>query len=165
MKENIKKIHIIGTSGSGKTHLSKKLSHQLGIPMFELDDIYWHNESGHSGVERSATERNALLESCLKNHDSWIIEGVYYKWVDAVFDSADAIIVLNPALFVRDWRILKRFLFAEQGRDRSLKAVWDNIIWGRKYVKNKLPIVMEITEKYKEKRIVISNKKQVDVFL
>ena len=38
------KIHIVGGPGSGKSFLAKKLSRELGIPHYDLDDIQWVNE-------------------------------------------------------------------------------------------------------------------------
>lgn len=40
-KGALRKIHIIGSVGSGKTTLARKLSNQLGIPHYELDNVVW----------------------------------------------------------------------------------------------------------------------------
>ena len=36
----IKKIHIIGGSGSGKTYISQKISKNLHIENYDLDELY-----------------------------------------------------------------------------------------------------------------------------
>lgn len=36
-----KKIHIIGSVGSGKTTLARTLSSHLNIPFYELDNVVW----------------------------------------------------------------------------------------------------------------------------
>jgi shikimate kinase len=36
----LKKIHIIGSVGSGKTTLARTLSSHLNIPFYELDNVF-----------------------------------------------------------------------------------------------------------------------------
>jgi adenylate kinase family enzyme len=36
----MKKIFILGISGSGKSYLAKKMSEKLGIKSYDLDDIF-----------------------------------------------------------------------------------------------------------------------------
>ena len=88
------KIHIIGCSGSGKTYLANALSKKYNIPHFDLDDIQWDNSAKAYGTKRPPDERKALLQEILLKHD-WIIEGVYYSWVQQSFDEADKIYVLD----------------------------------------------------------------------
>ncbi|NLZ54749.1 MAG: DNA topology modulation protein FlaR, partial [Thermoanaerobacteraceae bacterium] len=82
------KIHIIGGSGSGKTTISQRLADKYNLPLLELDEIYWND--GNYNIKRPKYERNRLLNSFLKN-DRWIIEGVYYKWLDDSFNDSDYI--------------------------------------------------------------------------
>ena len=89
------KIHIIGCSGSGKTYLANALSKKYNISCFDLDDIQWDNNAKEYGKKRTLDERKALLQEILYNNDEWIIEGVYYAWVQQSFDEADKIYVLD----------------------------------------------------------------------
>ena len=82
------KMHIIGCSGSGKTYLANALSKKHNIPHFDLDDIQWDNNAEAYGTKRPLDERKTLLQEVLANND-WIIEGVYYSWVQQSFDEAD----------------------------------------------------------------------------
>ncbi len=70
------KIHIIGRSGSGKSFLAEKLSKELGIPHFDLDELQWDNNLDSYNVKRDPVERDRLLCDVL-NNNNWIIEGVY----------------------------------------------------------------------------------------
>ena len=102
------KIHIVGGPGSGKTFLAEKLSRELGIPHYDLDDIQWANESGY-GKKRDAGDRDALLNEILQK-DQWIIEGVYYAWCGRCFEDADRIYLMTVPRRVYRYRILRRFL-------------------------------------------------------
>ena len=66
------KIHIVGGPGSGKTFLAEKLSRELGIPHYDLDDIQWANE-GDYGKKRDTAERDALLNGTAKAEKPMVI--------------------------------------------------------------------------------------------
>lgn len=40
-KVALKKVHIIGSVGSGKTTLARNLSNKLLFPHYELDNVVW----------------------------------------------------------------------------------------------------------------------------
>ena len=90
MKFTHKKIHIIGSTGSGKTYLAREISKRLHIPFFELDDIVWNGAVELSG-KNSPEVRDKILEDII-NKEQWIIEGVYHKWLGRSFEEADVII-------------------------------------------------------------------------
>ncbi|WP_214484891.1 EutP/PduV family microcompartment system protein [Bacillus sp. SM2101] len=108
-KEIAKKIHIIGSVGSGKTTLAKELSSKLEIPYYELDNVVWiRNKSGD--IRRTEQEREEYLNSIIQS-ESWIIEGVHNEdWVSNCFHSADLIIFLDTKYSIRTYRIIKRFI-------------------------------------------------------
>ncbi|SHF66355.1 AAA family ATPase [Ornithinibacillus halophilus] len=108
-KEIPKKIHIIGSVGSGKTTLAKELSSKLEMPYYELDNVVWiRNKSGD--IRRTEQEREDYLNSIIQS-ESWIIEGVHNEdWVSNCFHSADLIIFLDTKYSIRTYRIIKRFL-------------------------------------------------------
>ncbi len=67
------KIRIIGGSGSGKSFLANKMSSELEIQHYDLDDIQWDNNADTYGVSNSKEKRKQLLMDII-NKDDWIIE-------------------------------------------------------------------------------------------
>lgn len=104
-----KRIHIIGSVGSGKTTLAKEISSWLDVPYYELDNIVWiRHKSGD--IRRTEQEREEYLNSILQS-DSWIIEGIHNEdWVSNCFKNADLIFFLDTKYSIRTYRIIKRFI-------------------------------------------------------
>lgn len=158
------KIHIIGCSGSGKTYLANALAKKYNIPHFDLDDIQWDNNAEGYGTKRPLEERNALLQEVLNNNE-WVIEGVYYAWVQQSFDEADKIYVLDMPRYLYKSRIIirsiKRKLGIQQGKRETLKSVYNLIKWTETFQNKNLKEIKTILDKYENKVIWLSSKKDV----
>ena len=158
------KIHIIGCSGSGKTYLANALAKKYNIPHFDLDDIQWDNNAEGYGTKRPLEERNALLQEILNNNE-WVIEGVYYAWVQQSFDEADKIYVLDMPRYLYKSRIIvrsiKRKLGIQQGKIETLKSVYNLLKWTETFRNKNLKEIKTILDKYENKVIWLSSKKDV----
>lgn len=100
------KISLIGSSGSGKTFLSKKLSEKTGTPATNMDYLFYRHVKDKSREEVPEVEWQANLSHILANND-WIIEGT--RPLKIIFDAADKIIMLNPSIFTSLYRQWKRY--------------------------------------------------------
>ncbi len=158
------KIHIIGCSGSGKTYLANALAKKYNIPHFDLDDIQWDNNAEGYGTKRPLEERNALLQEILNNNE-WVVEGVYYAWVQQSFDEADIIYVLDMPRYLYKSRIIvrsiKRKLGIQQGKRETLKSVYNLLKWTETFQNKNLKEIKTILDKYENKVIWLSSKKDV----
>jgi adenylate kinase family enzyme len=103
------KIHIIGSVGSGKTTLARKLSKKYNIQYYELDNVVW--ERHKSGDIRRADEyRDKYLEQIV-SMKRWIVEGAHNHYrVGKSFKNADLIIFLDTPYFLRVFRIINRYV-------------------------------------------------------
>lgn len=101
------KILIVGTVGTGKTTLAKKLSKQYKIKYYEIDSIV--HDDKNNGRKRTIDEQNDIIKKINKNED-WIIEGVLRKNLEYLLELADKIIYLNIPKYKRNIRILTRFI-------------------------------------------------------
>ena len=158
------KIHIIGCSGSGKTYLANALAKKYNIPHFDLDDIQWDNNAEGYGTKRPLEERNALLQEILNNNE-WVIEGVYYAWVQQSFDEADVIYVLDMPRYLYKSRIIirsiKRKFGIQKGKRETLKSVYNLLKWTETFQNKNLKEIKTILDKYENKVIWLSSKKDV----
>lgn len=158
------KIHIIGCSGSGKTYLANALANKYNIPHFDLDDIQWDNNAEGYGTKRTLEERKTMLQEILNNNE-WVIEGVYYAWVQQSFDEADIIYVLDMPRYLYKSRIIvrsiKRKLGILQGKRETLKSVYNLLKWTATFQNKNLKEIKTILDRYENKVIWLSSKKDV----
>lgn len=95
----MRRIHITGNAGSGKTTLAAQLGARLDLPVFGLDSIVWQ-----SGWKKSPPEWRAEKEAELIGRREWIIEGVSAR----VRAAADVIIFLDVPRVTSYLRCAKR---------------------------------------------------------
>lgn len=159
-----KRIHIIGSTGSGKTYLARNLSGQLNIPHFELDKVMWSNSVEFAG-KNPPEIRDRLLENII-GEEEWIIEGIYYKWVMRSFEEADIIIFLTPKPMVRAIRIVLRFIKQRIGLEKAnykqtFKGLIDMLEWNYKFDSENKNKIHELLEHHKGKLIIVNSNKKV----
>ena len=112
------RIHIIGGPGSGKSFAAGKMAERLGVSACDLDNLFWDNAASRYGIRADAEERDRKLAAVVSGH-GWIIEGVYYQWLGPSFDAADFIVALTPPIWIRHWRVIRRFWMRKFGRIQS----------------------------------------------
>jgi adenylate kinase family enzyme len=155
------KIHIIGSVGSGKSTLGKRLSAQMDTPVYELDNVVWHRHE--NGDIRNTPEVRDETFFTIINQDNWIIEGVHHSWTTRGFQEADLILFLDTPIAVRNWRILKRFTVQKLGFEKgNYKQTWSMLKkmyqWNYQFEKSSKPEILEILKPYQEKlRILTDN--------
>ena len=84
------RIVILGTTGSGKTTLSHRLSEALGAPAIELDAF----RHGPNWSETPDEEFRAKISESLTG-DSWIVDGNYSVARDIIWPRATTLVWLD----------------------------------------------------------------------
>lgn len=151
----MKKIYIIGSVGSGKTTLARKLSLVLGIKMYELDRIVWDDDDNRS-IKRTDEEISILFNEILKE-DSWIIEDVgRRKFIEGV-RKADIVYYINLNSFIIYKRCILRWIKQKLKLEKynykpTIKSLFEMLGWAKKDIKNKndkIDYIKENSKKYK----------------
>jgi len=169
MKSNFpKKIHIIGSVGSGKTTLARILSTKLCIPFYELDNVVWKRfKTGD--IRRSVEERDHYLSEII-NSEAWIVEGVHHKWVMQSFENAELIIFLDTDYSKRTVRIIKRFILQKMQLEKANYAPTFDVFkkmfaWNSYFEKESKPEIVNILNKYNDKLIILNDNNEVEKYL
>lgn len=159
------KIHIIGAPGSGKTYIAKKVSNKLMVPIYQLDHLFWDMESAYQGSQTQPVKRDHQLKQIIMN-EKWVVEGVYYRWVEESFSKADYIIVLKTNVHIRRWRIIKGFLLRKLKLQRSirretLRTLLDLLEWNNRYDDHDLVEAVKLLKSHNDKVIILTKNKDI----
>jgi adenylate kinase family enzyme len=100
----MKRISVVGSSGSGKTTVARRLATALAVPYIELDALHWGpNWTGATGPELS--EKIAAATA----GDTWVVDGNYWSKVGhQVWTKADTVVWVSPPRWRTIWRVLAR---------------------------------------------------------
>jgi len=112
----MRRVNVIGGSGSGKTTVGRALATRLGVPFVELDELHWTHpnwELPELDEFRGRVETATLGER-------WVVDGSYGKARDLVWSRADTVVWLDLPFGLMLWRIVRRTV----GRVRSGERLW-----------------------------------------
>lgn len=121
----MKRIVIIGTTGSGKTTLGENLGRTLNVPATDLDVLHW--EDDWQEVPHEVFEQR-VIEAI--SSERWIITGNYSRVQHLIWHKADTIIWLDYPFLINLWRLSKRTWKRVTGK----QALWNTNnreTWGR----------------------------------
>jgi adenylate kinase family enzyme len=112
----VQRIHVVGTSCSGKTTLARSLARRLAIPHIELDSYHW--ASGWTEVD-PAVMRDRVRDAVAG--PTWVVDGNYKRVRDLVWARADLVVVLDYSLPV----ILSRYARRTARRVITRERLWN----------------------------------------
>lgn len=112
----MKRIHIIGQGGSGKTSLAAEIGTRLGLPHTELDSIFWHLDWQHSPPGKFESQVEEIVAG-----DAWVLDGNYSRTRHIIWKRVETVVWLDFSLLLCLWRLLWR---------TSLRVLSKEMLWG-----------------------------------
>lgn len=103
--QGVRRLVVVGTTGSGKTTLARRLAGLLGAPHIELDALSWEPDWKPAVPDVFRQRVQKALAA-----DSWVVDGNYRAVRDLVWPRAGVIVWLDYPLPVILWRLLTRTL-------------------------------------------------------
>ncbi len=128
-------INVVGTSGSGKTHFSRRLATALGARCIELDQLFW--KAGWT--ESSDAEFFPRIEAALAG-PPWVLDGNYNRSVPIKWRKVRTVIWLDYSFALTLRRAIGRALmrcltrtelWPGTGNRESFRQLFsrDSIVW------------------------------------
>ena len=103
----VRRVSVVGTSGSGKSTVARELAEVLGVPYLELDAIHHQPD-----WEPLPTDEFRRIVETRAAAGGWVIDGNYGRVRDLVWARADTVVWLDlPKRTVMRqvvWRTLRR---------------------------------------------------------
>lgn len=122
---------ILGRGGAGKSALARRLGEVTGLPVTELDTLFWQPGLTPAGPSEWAECQRKLIQ-----REAWILDGDLGPYDSALgvrLQAADTIIVLDFSFLRCAWRTVLR------GRERGDYWRW---VWA--YRRQSLPGIMQL---------------------
>jgi adenylate kinase family enzyme len=122
----VQRVVIVGPGAAGKSTLAVGLGEVTGLPVVELDKLFWQ-----AGLAATPPDRWAAIQRELVRHQSWIMDGDLgpYDVLDVRLQAADTVVLLDFSLLRCTWRAIRRsreradfwrWLFTYRRRSRPL---------------------------------------------
>lgn len=149
----MKRVLIIGRGASGKSTLARRLGAITGLPVIELDKLFWR-----PGLAATPREEWVEVQRRLVAAEAWIMDGDLgpYDSLEVRLRAADTIVFLDFSLVRCAWRALRR--------SRERMDFW---LWLIRYRRESRPLLLQMIANYAPgARVwVLKNPKAVSRFL
>ncbi len=120
--EHSRHIHVVGSSGSGKSSLARKLATEKNLGYLELDDINhlpgWTERSNES----FRSELTRRLDEADGRYGGWVLDGNYFSRAEDIYrDRVDCVVWLDYPQRL----IMRRLLLRSLRRVVLRQTLWN----------------------------------------
>ncbi|SNZ15386.1 Adenylate kinase [Terribacillus aidingensis] len=164
----MKRIAIVGSSGSGKSVLARRLGEILQMEVWHLDAILWKPD-----WVLTPRDEQKQIQQQLVSKDSWIIDGDYNSTLDIRLKAADTIIFLDMPRMLCVYRVLKRRLMyhnrsrpdMQEGCKEKIDMAFLQWVW--QYPISKRPGMLEKLEILAQNKqvIILNSSREVEKYV
>lgn len=169
--KNIKRVLILGGSGTGKSTLAKLIGKNFNLEVIHLDQ-HFHNPGWVPKVQNEFRE----IVKQLVQKNRWVMDGTYSNTLKDRIPAADLIILFDFPSYFCVYRVLTRCFKSKLGIEvRSDLPMdceekwfdWEFVKFVWNFKKTRTPVVFEILEESefdKEKIIIFRKTVEVNKF-
>lgn len=167
MKESAMRTVVLGYSGAGKSTLARTLGERQTVPVLHLDRVHWLP----GWRERDDGDMRRILETFLHEHDAWVIDGMYTRFLfEERLELADTIVILDlPRLvcLTRAWKRYRQYRgVARPDMTEDCEEKFDGefvrwlLVGGRS--RKRREALCSIRRQYPDKVVVLRSQRQID---
>jgi len=133
---SLKRINVVGTSGSGKTTFARELAELLNLPCCEMDQLFWKTDWRESSYEELFRKVREVT-----SQRRWVLDGNYTRTTPIKWEQVQLVIWLDLSFVRTVFRVSKRTIhraFTQQelwpgtGNRESLAKAFlsrESVIW------------------------------------
>jgi adenylate kinase family enzyme len=112
----VRRVSVVGNTGSGKTTFAGELGRRMGAPHLELDAVFHQ-----PGWEELPAEEFRARVAGFTAGDRWVVDGNYSSVLDLVWQRADTVVWLDPPRH----RVMRRVVWRTLRRVLSRAELWN----------------------------------------
>jgi adenylate kinase family enzyme len=100
-----RRVVVLGNGGSGKSTFARSLAHATGLPLTELDTVFWSAD-----LQPTPPQQWRELQTSLAQQPEWILDGDLgpYDMLDVRLRYCDVVVLFDLPTPVCAWRAMKR---------------------------------------------------------
>jgi adenylate kinase family enzyme len=101
----MRRVVILGPGGAGKSTFAATLARATGLPLVELDSLFWDQDSRPKSPDSWAAFQNDLVSK-----PTWILDGDLgpHDVLEPRLRAADTVVVLDVSRWLCAWRASRR---------------------------------------------------------
>jgi adenylate kinase family enzyme len=111
----VRRVSVVGVSGSGKTTVARALAARFGVPHVELDAIF--HQPGWTSLEDEEFARRVAVAIA---GDGWVVDGNCSRVRELLWSRADTVVVLD----LPRWRVMSQLLVRTLRRGWTGEELW-----------------------------------------
>ncbi|MGI5293023.1 topology modulation protein [Nonomuraea polychroma] len=119
----MKKVAIVGCSGSGKSHLARELGRRLDAQVTHLDAVFYDDE-----WNALPQEKFEALQGDFCAADRWVADGNYNSTLRIRLEACDTVIFMDVPTWAALWGVFSRQVRHGAGQDQA-SGVYNRINW------------------------------------
>ncbi|MGW5682885.1 topology modulation protein [Nonomuraea sp. NPDC003754] len=117
------RVAIVGSGGSGKSHLARTLGCLLDAPVTHLDAVFYDDKWDALPPEKFEAAQRELVAA-----PRWVIDGNYNSSIHVRLKACDTVVMMDVSTPTALWGILSRQV--RHGAGQHAQGVYNRIHWG-----------------------------------
>lgn len=117
------RVAIVGSCGSGKSHVARELGRLLDAPVTHLDAVYFDDEWNPLPPEKFEAAQRELVAA-----PRWVIDGNYNSSLHVRLQACDTVVMMDVPTWAALWGVFSRQL--RHGAGQHTSGVYNRIRWG-----------------------------------
>jgi adenylate kinase family enzyme len=136
----MKRVVVLGPGASGKSTLAVQLAQITGLPVIELDKLFWR-----AGLIATPLAEWVKVQENIVKDDQWILDGDLgpYDGVEVRLRAADTVIFLDFSVVRCAWRAVRR--------SRERLDFW---LWLLRYRRQSRPLLLHAIRHHASKATI-----------
>ncbi|MEV5407300.1 topology modulation protein [Thermopolyspora sp. NPDC052614] len=117
------RVVIVGSGGSGKSHLARELGRLLDVPVTHLDAVFFGEDWTPLPQDKFEAVQRELVST-----PRWVIDGNYNSTLHVRLEACDTVVMMDIPTWSALWGIFSRQV--RHGAGQHAAGVYNRINWG-----------------------------------